>query len=100
MRLHCGTLVGRERQGPAHATPRPCSVATGQEPGRQLALALDLDRPSGLDLEAPAPLLVDPLQEMKEKARALLREDPERALMLVRAWLSADLEKGAEQTNG
>ncbi|MFT3708901.1 MAG: flagellar basal-body MS-ring/collar protein FliF [Archangium sp.] len=44
----------------------------------------------------PQPLLVDPLQDMKDKARALLREDPERALMLVRAWLSADLEKQVE----
>lgn len=43
------------------------------------------------------PLLVDPLAELKEKARGLIREDPERAVMLVRAWLSADMEKGVER---
>jgi flagellar M-ring protein FliF len=42
------------------------------------------------------PVLVDPLLDLKERARALVREDPERALMLVRAWLSADLEKGVD----
>jgi flagellar M-ring protein FliF len=42
------------------------------------------------------PLLVDPLQDLKEKARAMVRADPERAVMLVRAWLSADLEKGID----
>lgn len=48
-------------------------------------------------LEEPkAPLLVDPIAELREKARALVREDPERAVVLVRAWLSTDLEKGAE----
>ena len=49
------------------------------------------------ELKKPAvPLLVDPMAELREKARALVREDPERAVMLVRAWLSADLEKGVE----
>ncbi len=43
------------------------------------------------------PLLVDPVAELREKARALVREDPERAVMLVRAWLSADLEKEVER---
>lgn len=43
------------------------------------------------------PLLVDPMQSLKDKARALVREDPERAVMLVRAWLSADLEKDVER---
>lgn len=42
------------------------------------------------------PLLVDPLADIKEKARAMVQADPERALMLVRAWLSADLEKQVE----
>jgi flagellar M-ring protein FliF len=49
------------------------------------------------EIKKPAtPLLVDPMAELREKARALVREDPERAVMLVRAWLSADLEKGVE----
>ena len=42
------------------------------------------------------PLLIDPLADLREKARQLVREDPERAVMLVRAWLSADLEKGVD----
>jgi flagellar M-ring protein FliF len=42
------------------------------------------------------PLLVDPLAELRERARMLVQEDPERAVMLVRAWLSADLEKETE----
>lgn len=45
----------------------------------------------------PEPVLVDPLMDIKDKARALLRADNERALMLVRAWLSADLEKAPDQ---
>jgi flagellar M-ring protein FliF len=44
--------------------------------------------------KAPQPLLVDPLADLRDKAKALVREDPERAVMLMRAWLSADLEKG------
>lgn len=40
------------------------------------------------------PVLVDPLAALKEKARAMVAADPDRAVMLVRAWLSQDLEKG------
>lgn len=43
--------------------------------------------------KAPQPVLVDPLADIREKAKALVREDPERAVMLMRAWLAADLEK-------
>jgi flagellar M-ring protein FliF len=47
--------------------------------------------------EAPKPpLLVDPIAEVRERARALVRADPGRALYLVRAWLSQDLEKGTD----
>jgi flagellar biosynthesis/type III secretory pathway M-ring protein FliF/YscJ len=42
------------------------------------------------------PVLVDPLADLKDRARKLVAADPERAVMLVRAWLSADLEKGVE----
>lgn len=55
---------------------------------------------NGKALPAPEkPMIVDPLSDVKEKARAMVRADPDRALMLVRAWLSADLEKQVE-TNG
>jgi flagellar M-ring protein FliF len=48
-------------------------------------------------LEAPKPpLLVDPIADLRERARAMVKTDPERAVMLVRAWLSNDLEKGVE----
>ena len=30
---------------------------------------------------------------LKDRARAMVREDRERTLMLIRAWLSADLDK-------
>jgi flagellar M-ring protein FliF len=47
-------------------------------------------------LEAPKPpIIVDPIAELREKARALVQEDPDRAVTLVRSWLSHDLEKEA-----
>ncbi|MFZ5439605.1 MAG: flagellar basal-body MS-ring/collar protein FliF [Myxococcota bacterium] len=39
------------------------------------------------------PVLIDPLADLKEKARAMVKADPERAVMLVRAWLHSDLEE-------
>lgn len=61
------------------------------------ALEAEQNALDGVLVEAkkpPQPVLVDPLADLREKARALVREDPERAVMLMRAWLSADLEKG------
>jgi MYXO-CTERM domain-containing protein len=43
--------------------------------------------------EPEPPVLIDPLADIKERARAMVREDRERALLLIRSWLSADLEK-------
>ena len=42
----------------------------------------------------------DPLADLKEKARAMVRADRVRTLMLLRAWLSADHEKPAAQPQG
>ncbi len=42
------------------------------------------------------PVLTDPLLDIKTRARLMVKADPERAVMLVRAWLSADLEKGVD----
>ena len=39
------------------------------------------------------PVLVDPLAEVRERARAMVRHDPERAVLLMKAWLQQDLEK-------
>lgn len=58
------------------------------------AAALDGTAKPAADLPAePPPVLVDPLADLKNKARAMVRADQDRALMLIRAWLSADLEK-------
>lgn len=43
------------------------------------------------------PLLIDPIADIRERARALVRADPERAAVLIRAWLDQDLEKGVER---
>ncbi len=45
-----------------------------------------------LPIAKTPPVLVDPLAELKDKARAMVRADRDRALVIVRAWLSADLE--------
>jgi flagellar biosynthesis/type III secretory pathway M-ring protein FliF/YscJ len=57
------------------------------------------DKPKQLEEPKP-PVMVDPIAELREKARAMVKTDPERAVMLVRAWLSTDLEKGQETTHG
>jgi flagellar M-ring protein FliF len=57
------------------------------------------DKPKQLEEPKP-PVMVDPIAELREKARAMVKTDPERAVMLVRAWLSTDLEKGHETTHG
>lgn len=46
--------------------------------------------------EPKPPILVDPIADVREKARALVRADPGRALTLVRAWLSQDMERGPD----
>jgi len=46
--------------------------------------------------EPKPPILVDPIADIREKARALVRADPGRAVYLVRSWLSQDLEKGPD----
>ncbi len=44
--------------------------------------------------EPKPPVLVDPIADSRERAREMVKADPERAVTLVRAWLSNDLEKG------
>ncbi len=41
----------------------------------------------------PPPKLVDPIADLRVKARAFIQSDPDRALILVRAWLTDDIEK-------
>lgn len=58
------------------------------------AAAIDGTARPASELPAPEPpVLVDPLADLKDRARAMVRADRERALVLIRAWLSADLEK-------
>jgi flagellar M-ring protein FliF len=45
-----------------------------------------------LPTSPPQPVLIDPLADLKGRARAMVRADRERALAIVRSWLSADLE--------
>ncbi len=70
------------------------------QPGSTVAaLEARQDALDGVSAEPPKPeqaLLIDPQAELKERARALVREDPERAVMLVRSWLSTDLERSVE----
>jgi flagellar M-ring protein FliF len=87
------------------ATKKPAEAQLVLQPGATVAaLEAKQNAIDGVAVEQPKPepqpLLVDPLQDLKEKARGLLREDPDRALMLVRAWLSADLEKQVENNHG
>jgi len=57
-----------------------------------------VDAAGNLLPEAPKPpLLIDPIADIRERARALVRADPERAVVLIRAWLDQDLEKGVER---
>jgi flagellar M-ring protein FliF len=53
---------------------------------------------AGAPVEEPKPPpLVDPIADIRERARAMVRQDPERAIVLIRSWLSQDLEKGVER---
>ncbi len=63
------------------------------------AQALDGTLPPALP-EPEKPVLIDPLADLKSRARAMVRADRDRALMLIRAWLSADLEKNPTINQG
>ena len=52
---------------------------------------------SQLPAEPKPPLLIDPIADIRERARAMVRADPERAVVLIRSWLGQDLEKGVER---
>ncbi len=99
--LIAGFLLLRRRSA---AQPEPLVLTPGAKVGELEARAqgqatVDGEAATTKALpDAPKALLVDPIAELREKARALVREDPERAVMLVRTWLGADLEapKGAE----
>lgn len=77
---------------------KPVEAQLVLKPGQKVseleatAAAMDGTKPAELPAPEP-PVLVDPLADLKERARAMVREDRERTLMLIRAWLSADLDK-------
>jgi flagellar M-ring protein FliF len=64
----------------------------GDAEARQQALDGTAPKPE-LPAEPEPPVLIDPLADIKDRARAMVRADRDRALLLIRAWLSADLEK-------
>jgi flagellar M-ring protein FliF len=54
------------------------------------------DGTKALPEETKPPVLVDPIADIRERARSMVRTDPDRAVLLVRSWLSIDLEKGVD----
>lgn len=98
--LALAVLLFRRRAKPIEAQ---LVLKPGQRVSDLEAQVAQLDGTARPTAELPArevPLLVDPLADLKDKARAIVRADRERTLLLLRAWLSADLEKPAAQPQG
>jgi flagellar M-ring protein FliF len=98
--LALAVLLFRRRAKPIEAQ---LVLKPGQRVSELEAQVAQLDGTARPTAELPArevPLLVDPLADLKDKARAIVRADRERTLTLLRAWLSADLEKPAAQPQG
>ena len=53
--------------------------------------------PKGAENAASKPALIEPLGDLRERARQLVRSQPDRAAMLIRSWLSQDLDPKHEQ---
>ncbi|MBE2252094.1 MAG: flagellar M-ring protein FliF [Myxococcus sp.] len=98
--LAVGVLLLRRRSAPRQAE---LVLKPGQKVSELEARAAELDGTPRPVAELPAmekPALTDPLADLKEKARAMVRADQERTLTLLRSWLSADLEQPAAQPQG
>jgi flagellar M-ring protein FliF len=84
----------RRRKKPLEAelVLRPGEKVQEAEARRQ---QLDGTEPASapLPVSTEQPVLIDPLADLKDRARAMVRADRDRTLLLIRAWLSADLEK-------
>jgi flagellar M-ring protein FliF len=97
--LLAGAMVfGRRRkpQVPELVLQPGATVASLEAKASGSVLEGTTGEPGSLPEAPKPPLLVDPIAEVRERARALVRADPGRAVYLVRAWLSQDLEKGAD----
>lgn len=86
---------------------RPMEAELVLRPGQKVseleAHVAALDGTSRPPPELPArtgPALVDPLADVKDRARAMVRADRERTMSLIRAWLSADLDKPETPAQG
>ena len=98
--LALAVMLLRRRTKPVEAQ---LVLKPGQKVSDLEAQVAELDGTVRPASELPAreqPVLVDPLADLKDRARAMVRADRERTLMLLRAWLSADLEKPAAQPQG
>jgi flagellar M-ring protein FliF len=81
---------GREAPAKAELVLEPGAKVSDME---KKAAAIDGVATEQKDLpEKPKPVLIDSLADIREQARAMVRQDPDRAVRLLRSWLSADLE--------
>lgn len=94
-----GVVVALGRRGKAapDLVLQPGSTVAALEAKANGALLDGTGSPErALPEEPKPPLLVDPIADIRERARAMVRADPQRAVVLIRAWLAQDLEKGVE----
>lgn len=85
---------GKETQGLGLVLQPGATVAALE--ARANGTVKDAASTKQLPAEPKPPLLVDPIADIRERARAMVRADPERAVVLIRSWLGQDLEKGVE----
>jgi len=77
-----GLLLGR-RRAPAAQDP---ALVPGSRIGDLEAGMLQ----AGLQGRLPMPALADPNQLMRERARALVQQDPGKAAQILKAWMTED----------
>jgi flagellar M-ring protein FliF len=96
--LVVAALLGRRRKPalPELVLQPGATVASLEAKANGVTLDALAGEGKALPDQPKPPLLVDPIAEVREKARALVRADPGRAVYLVRSWLSQDLEKGPD----
>ncbi len=94
--LGVAVALGRKGKRPQELVLQPgATVATLEARANGTVEGLAAGAPPMLVAPKPPPM-VDPIADIRERARAMVRADPSRAVVLVRAWLSQDLEKGVE----
>lgn len=104
-------LFGRRRRAAAVAADRDTLLLQPGTRVAELEAALNEQRaalPAGADApalaaagtDAAVQAHVDPNLAVRERARKLASEDPERAALLLKAWIEADLEEGVASAAG